>query len=218
MQRCGFSEFHSPFQSFVRKFNEFHFQADQTSTNTVRTPVTPTSPPVLPPRNQTIPSDPLPETPLSQNDKKDSINLIKRFTNNISRSKSPEDRGSASSTSVTVAPGATTGQPRQVHSSAHFRSGSCPSQLLDLSGLKVNQSGSQRLRGRGQKERPVLHSLHRHLGERKEDLTVLTPSHKKSNSLDAGRLISSGQPLAEQPTVKVASSSRGSAGAQLKEK
>lgn len=57
----------------------------------------------------------------------------------------------------------------------------------------MSMFNSQRVRG--QKERPALHSLHRQLGERKEDLTSLashasSSSHKKSNSLDAGRLIS----------------------------
>lgn len=200
------------------------------------TPATPpTSPPVLPPRNQasvlTNNADPS-ATVESPNDtkKEPSINLIKRITNNLKRSKSPPgntDETSSGTSSITATPRTSQSsvQPRLLQS-LHGRSGSCPSQLLDLSALKItpmgannnnnanNNNQSQRhglpqsvaeqqtamsmfnsQRVRGQKERPALHSIHRQLGERKEDLTSLnshasSSSHKKSNSLDAGRLIS----------------------------
>lgn len=180
--------------------------------------LSPTSPPVLPPRNQASTTN---DSTPPEGEKKDSINLIKRITNNLKRSKSPptnNDDNCSSLAGVVTTPNTShshVAQPRLLPSSAHGRSGSCPSQLLDLSGFKISpvgavvnlqgQSrsgqaqpmdhalsfGSQRVRG--QKERPTLHSLHRQLGERKGDLTTLsatTSSHKKANSLDAGRLIS----------------------------
>lgn len=153
-----------------------------------------------------------------------SINLIKRITNNLKRAKSPPGtaepettRGPSAGTTITITPRSSqmSVQPRLLQS-LHGRSGSCPSQLLDLSALKItpmsnvnhnltppqgqglppgidqrtamSMFNSQRVRG--QKERPALHSLHRQLGERKEDLTTLASSHKKSISLDAGRIIS----------------------------
>ena len=157
--------------------------------------------------------EPVPETGC---EKKESINLIKRITNNFKSSKNPPEDNSGGSSGVpqrSVQGGA---QPRLLQA-VHGRSGSCPSQLLDLSALKItpiNQQrpaplsagdqqaaksfGSQRVRG--QKERPALHNLHRHLGERKEDLTVLGSMHKKSNSLDAGRLISGPSTSATMPS------------------
>lgn len=181
------------------------------------TPSTPTSPPILPPRNQA--STDQPGTVVVANEaKRDSINLIKRITNNLKRSKSPSEEanngGPSTHATTTTTPRAVGAPQPRLLQSIHSRSGSCPSQLLDLSALKItaiNQPrphvpqsagdqqpamsyGSQRVRG--QKERPALHSIHRQLGERKEDLTALgqqrmSAVHKKSNSLDAGRIISS---------------------------
>lgn len=175
---------------------------------------TPASPPILPPRNQTsvvgaATVDPVPGD-LPANEKKDSINLIKRITNNLKRSKSPPAAPTIEENSGTPR----SSHPPRLLQSMHGRSGSCPSQLLDLSALKITPAnsnsssnqprpglppnadaqhamsfGSQRVRG--QKERAALHNLHRQLGERKEDLTALGSLHRKSNSLDAGRIISS---------------------------
>lgn len=194
------------------------------------------SPPVLPPRNQASTSNDT--TTSSDAEKKDSINLIKRITNNLKRSKSPPNNEGSSNSSHSHVP-----QPRLLPSSAHGRSGSCPSQLLDLSGFKISSAGvnsqgqsrngqvppsidhglsfgSQRVRG--QKERPALHSLHRQLGERKGDLTALASSHKKANSLDAGRLISPVEGNGGGGGMKAGSSGARGAGSgvqhQIKEK
>lgn len=180
-------------------------------------------------------------SPPAAPEKKDSLNLIKRLTINLKRSKTEEsplaeigNSPGPSSTPVSK-PSA---HKAHVLQSSHGRSGSCPSQLLDLSGLKIANNtprhalpvkhldqeqkgignhrplaiafGSQRVRGA--KERPALHNLHRQLGERKEDLTALSPrpsSHRKSNSLDAGRIISSEEGAS---AVKSSRSGGGSAG------
>lgn len=226
--------------------NAIHAQRKDkaSSSPTTNTATPPTSPPVLPPRNQAsvVEATQSPtEGPTTEKEKeKESINLIKRITQNLKRSKSPpstptnvESNGGGPSTTSTPRSGQAVMQPRHLQA-AHGRSGSCPSQLLDLSALKVNLPprtsklgdtqnalvfGSQRVRG--QKDRPALHSLHRPLG--RDDLTSLgaQPSlHKKSHSMDAGTIISTSNSSDQNgnPLRNATTRSGSSSGVVLKER
>lgn len=153
------------------------------------------------------------------------VNLIKRLTNNLKRSKSPPsssyslDNPVFEDNNVSAA----TQSPAQQHhgqvhlpQAVHTRSGSCPSQLLQLNSSNACETtakplaplqggqhgphkqialvyGSQRMRGH--KERPTLHYMHRQFSERQEDLTTIKAHgncHRKTQSLDAGKIMGDG--------------------------